>query len=91
MSHKTIKGAIGEHKVIIQLLEDGYHVAKAIDPQCPFDLISVDEEGNCRKYDVKTISHRKNTPRTWTKKSTKINRVTTQLQKKLGIELREVD
>ena len=91
MSHKTIKGAIGEHKVIIQLLEDGYHVAKAIDPQCPFDLISVDEEGNCRKYDVKTISHRKNTPRTWTKKSTKINIVTTQLQKKLGIELREVD
>ena len=91
MSRKTIKGAIGEHKVIIQLLEDGYHVAKAIDPQCPFDLISVDEEGNCRKYDVKTISHRKNTPRTWTKKSTKINRVTTQLQKKLGIELREVD
>ena len=91
MSRKTIKGAIGEHKVIIQLLEDGYHVAKAVDPQCPFDLISVDEEGNCRKYDVKTISHRKNTPRTWTKKSTKINRVTTQLQKKLGIELREVD
>ena len=91
MSHKTIKGAIGEHKVIIQLLEDGYHVAKAIDPQCPFDLISVDEEGNCRKYDVKTISHRKNTPPTRTKKSTKINRVTSQLQKKLGIELREVD
>ena len=91
MSRKTIKGAIGEHKVIIQLLEDGYHVAKAIDPQCPFDLISVDEEGKCRKYDVKTISHRKNTPPTWTKTSTKINRVTTKLQKKLGIELREVD
>ena len=32
----------------------------AVDPQCPFDLIAVDEEGNCRKYDVKTISHRKN-------------------------------
>lgn len=91
MSRKTIKGAIGEHKVIIQLLEDGYHVAKAIDPQCPFDLISVDEEGNCRKYDVKTVSYRKNTPPTWTKKSTKINRVPTKLQKKLGIELREVD
>ena len=91
MSRKTIKGAIGEHKVIIQLLEDGYHVAKAIDPQCPFDLISVDEEGNCIKYYVKTISHRKNTPPTWPKKSTKIKRVTSQLQKKLGIELREVD
>ena len=91
MSHKSIKGAIGEHKIIIQLLEDGYHVAKAVDPQCPFDLISVDEEGKCRKYDVKTISHRKNTPPTWTKKSTKINRILNLRQKKLGIELREVD
>ena len=91
MSSKTVKGAVGEHKAIIQLLEDGYHVAKAVDPQCPFDLISIDEEGKCRKYDVKTISYRKNSPSTWTKKSSKINRVLTLKQKKLGIELMEVD
>ena len=91
MSRKTVKGAVGEHKAIIQLLEDGYHVAKAVDPQCPFDLISIDEEGKCRKYDVKTVSYRKNQPSTWTKKSTKINRVLTLKQKKLGIELMEVD
>jgi len=90
MSSKSIKGAIGEHKVVIQLLEDGYHVAIAVDPQCPFDLIAVDEEGNCRKYDVKTISHRRNKS-TWTKKYSKINRVLTPKQKKLGIEIREVD
>ena len=90
MSSKSIKGAISEHKVVIQLLEDGYHVAMAVDPQCPFDLIAVDEEGNCRKYDVKTISHRRNKP-TWTKKYSKINRVLTPKQKKLGIEIIEVD
>tara|TARA_R110002012_G_C11374496_1_gene582485 strand:- start:275 stop:547 length:273 start_codon:yes stop_codon:yes gene_type:complete len=90
MSIKSIKGAVGEHKVIIQLLEDGYHVAMAVDPQCPFDLVAVDEEGKCRKYDVKTVSHRKNKP-TWTKKSTKINRVLTPKQRKLGIEIIEVD
>ena len=79
---KSIKGAIGEHKVIVQLLEDGYQVAVAVDPQCPFDLIAVDEEGDCRKFDVKTISRRKD--------ETKINRVLTSKQKKLGIELIEV-
>ena len=90
MSIKSIKGAIGEHKVVVQLLKDGYHVAIAVDPQCPFDLIAVDEEGNCRKYDVKTISHRRNKS-TWTKKYSKINRVLTPKQKKLGIEIKEVD
>ena len=82
MSMKSIKGAIGEHKVIVQLLEDGYQVAVAVDPQCPFDLIAVDEEGDCRKFDVKTISRRKD--------RTKINRVLTPKQKKLGMELIEV-
>ena len=31
MTKKTVKGTIGEHKAIIQLMEDGYHVAKAVD------------------------------------------------------------
>ena len=88
-SPKSIKGSIGEHKMIVDLLGKGYHVAKAVDPQCPFDLIAVDEEGKCRKYDVKTISHRRNKP-TWTKKYSKINRVLPPKQKKLGIEIIEV-
>ena len=41
MSKKSIKGTVGEHKIIIQLLEEGYHVAKAVDPHCPFDLVAV--------------------------------------------------
>ena len=87
MSKKSIKGTVGEHKVIVQLLEEGYHVAKAVDQQCPFDLVAVSEEGDVKLLDVKTISYRKNTKPTWTKKSKKINRVPNLRQKKMKIEL----
>ena len=87
MSVKSIKGTIGEHRVIVQLLQQGYHVAKAIDQQCPFDLVAVSPEGKeVRLIDVKTESYRKNKP-TWSKKSTKINRVLKPIQKKLNVEL----
>ena len=91
MSKKSIKGTVGEHKVIVQLLEEGYHVAKAVDQQCPFDLVAVNENGKVRLIDVKTISYRKNTKSTWTKKSQKINRVPNLRQKKMKIELVMVD
>ena len=91
MSKKSIKGTVGEHKVIVQLLEEGYHVAKAVDQQCPFDLVAVNENGKVRLIDVKTISYRKNTKSTWTKKSKKINRVPTTRQRKMKIELVMVD
>ena len=91
MSKKSIKGTVGEHKVIVQLLEDGYHVAKAVDPHCPFDLVAVSEEGDVMLLDVKTISYRKNTKSTWTKKSQKINRVPNLRQKIMIIELVMVD
>ena len=74
MSKKSIKGTVGEHKVIVQLLEDGYHVAKAVDQHCPFDLIAVDEDGNVKLIDVKTVSYRKKIKPNW-KKSRQINRV----------------
>jgi tRNA pseudouridine-54 N-methylase len=90
MSKKSIKGTVGEHKVIVQLLEDGYHVAKSVDPQCPFDLVAVGEEGDVKLIDVKTVSYRKNTKSTW-KKSKKINRVPTTRQRKMKIELIMVD
>ena len=90
MSKKSIKGTVGEHKVIVQLLEDGYHVAKAVDQHCPFDLIAVDEEGNVKLIDVKTVSYRKKTRPNW-KKSRQINRVPSVKQKKMKIELIMVD
>ena len=90
MSDKTIKGTIGEHRIIIELLKEGYHVAEAIDQQCPFDLVAVSPEGKIRLIDVKTISYRKNVKPTW-KKAKEINRILTSVQKKLNVELRMID
>ena len=91
MTKKTIKGSIGEHKAIIQLLSDGYHVAKAVDPHCPFDIVAVGEDGAVKLIDVKTITMRKNIKPTWSIKSKRVNRVLTNIQKKMGVELMMVD
>jgi len=90
MSKKSIKGTVGEHKIIIQLLEKGYHVAKAVDPHCPFDLVAVGEKGNIKLIDVKSISYRKNIKPNW-KKAKEINRVRNDKQKKMNVELIMVD
>ena len=90
MSKKSIKGTVGEHKIIIQLLEKGYHVAKAVDPHCPFDLVAVGEKGNIKLIDVKSISYRKNTKPNW-KKAKEINRVRNDKQKKMNVKLIMVD
>ena len=91
MTKKTIKGTIGEHKAIIQLMEDGYHVAKSVDQHCPFDIIAVDEEGNVKLIDVKTVTIRKKIKPNWTIKSKRVNRVLTKIQKKMGVEHLMVD
>ena len=91
MSKKSIKGTVGEHKVIVQLLEDGYHVAKAVDQHCPFDVVAVDEDGNVKLIDVKTVTIRKNIKPNWSMKSKRINRVLTKKQKKMGVEHLMVD
>jgi len=91
MSRKTVKGSVGEHKAIIQLLEDGWHVAQAVDPQCPYDLVAVSEQGEVKLIDVKSVSYRKNGKPNWTEKSLRINRVPTLRQKKMKIEILMVD
>jgi len=91
MTKKTIKGTIGEHKAIIQLMEDGYHVAKAVDQHCPFDIVAVSEDGDVKLIDVKSVTYRKNGKPNWTKKSLRINRVQTTRQKKMKIEILMVD
>ena len=87
MTKKTIKGTIGEYKAIIQLMEDGYNVAKSVDQHCPFDLVAVDKDGNVKLIDVKTIAMRKKFKPNWTIKSKRINRVLTKVQKKMGVQL----
>lgn len=60
MTAKTIKGTVGEYKAIIKLMEDGYHLAKAVDQHCPFDIVAVNKNGDVKLIDVKTIAMRKN-------------------------------
>ena len=89
---KAQKGTIGEYQAIVDLTKKGYHVAVATNPQCPFDLVAVAEDGTVRLIDVKTISYRKKyKKKTWKKRSLKIYRCPTKKQKKLKIELMMVD
>ena len=82
MTAKTIKGTVGEYKAIIKLMEDGYHLAKAVDQHCPFDIVAVNKNGDVKLIDVKTIAMRKKFKPTWSIKSKQINRVLTEVQKK---------
>ena len=87
---KAQKGTIGEYQAIVDLTKQGYHVALACNPQCPFDLVAVGENGEIRLIDVKSNTYRKKSKKTY-KKSLKIYRCPTEKQKKLKIELMMVD
>ncbi len=89
---KAQKGTIGEYQAIVNLTKQGYHVALACNPQCPFDLVAVSNDGNIRLIDVKSETYRKTyKKKTWNKRSLKIYRCPTKKQKKLKIELMMVD
>ena len=73
---KAQKGTIGEYQAIVDLTKQGYHVALACNPQCPFDLVAVGENGEIRLIDVKSNTYRKKSKKTY-KKSLKIYRCPT--------------
>jgi|TARA_R100001463_G_scaffold114923_2_gene170137 hypothetical protein len=79
----NIKGTIGEYQEIVNWSKAGYWVAKACDPQCPFDIITVSPNGEIQLLDIKTNTYRKH------EKSyrRKIWRSPTAKQKKLGIKI----
>ena len=86
----NIKGTIGEYQEIVNLTRKGYWVAKACDPQCPFDLVAVSHDGQTiRLIDVKTNTYR--TKRNKDGTIQRIGRSRTKLQKQMGIELLMVD
>jgi len=87
---KAQKGTVGEYQAIVDLTKQGYHVALACNPQCPFDLVAVGEDGEIRLIDVKSNTYRRKSKKTY-KKSLKIYRCPTARQKKLKIELMMVD
>ena len=80
---KSVKGTISELKAITKLTQSGHWVAKSLDPQCPFDIVAVSKYGKIKLIDVKTISYRKSRQ--------KINRIPTQKQRALKIELMMID
>ena len=88
---KSIKGTVGEYKIISELTKRGYMVAKSVDPQCPFDLVVVDENGKITLLDIKTNTYRKKGKPNWEKRSRKIYRTPTDKQKNLNIKLLMVD
>tara|TARA_R100001443_G_scaffold7420_2_gene16736 strand:+ start:831 stop:1166 length:336 start_codon:yes stop_codon:yes gene_type:complete len=83
----NIKGTIGEYQEIVNLTKKGYWVAKAVDPQCPFDLVAVSQTGQVTLLDIKTNTYRKNVK----SYRRKIWRTPTAKQKKLGIKIVMVD
>jgi hypothetical protein len=50
----SIKGTVGEYEAIAKLTKEGYFVAKAVDPSCPFDIVLVDKNGKIQLIDIKT-------------------------------------
>jgi hypothetical protein len=79
----NIKGTIGEYQEIVNLTKQGYWVAKACDPQCPFDLVAVAPDGTIQLLDIKTNTYRKHIK----PYRRKIWRSPTAKQKKLGIKI----
>ena len=83
----NVKGTIGEYQEIVDLTKLGYWVAKAVDPQCPFDLVAVSPDGKIQLLDIKTNTYRKHIK----PYRRKIWRSPTAKQKKLGIKIKLVD
>tara|TARA_Y100000114_G_scaffold143660_1_gene151424 strand:- start:277 stop:558 length:282 start_codon:yes stop_codon:yes gene_type:complete len=84
---KSAKGVMGEIAVASKYIRKGYWVAMSMCPQCPFDLVVVDNKGNCKLIDAKTVSIRK----TGRQKGLKINRMLNEKQKEMDIEIEYVD
>ena len=91
----SIKGTVGEYEAIAKLTRQGYFVAKAVDPACPFDIVIVDRNGKIQLIDIKTNTFRKHKKgkslKNKPKGSYRICRSPTKEQKKLGIKLMMVD
>jgi hypothetical protein len=83
---KSRKGIIAELKAAAHFIKKGFHVAKSLNPQCPFDLVITDNKGNCCLIDVKSKSIRK-TDTYGCKKGTSINRSLNKKQKAMGVEI----
>jgi len=80
-------GDINELRAAIKFLKEGYYVFKNISLKGPIDMVLVDQKtGEVRKIDVKTTSYRLS----W-RPGTRISRVLSKEQKRLGVEFLFLD
>lgn len=83
--HKSKKGTLSELTVSQDLIREGYDVFWNIEGNGPVDLVAVHKDtGTIRLIDVKSESHLKET-------GAKIRRYLTPTQKRIGVEIIEVD
>ena len=85
--NRSLKGVVSEYQCCVDYSKQGKWVFKAIDPQSPCDLITLDVDGKIELIDVKTNTYRKNVK----SYRRKIWRSPTAKQKKLGIKIVMVD
>ena len=89
------KGTASEYQAIAELTKQGFFVAKAVDPACPFDIVIVSKKGKIELLDIKTNTYRKTNRgvslENKAKGTYKIYRAPTKLQKQLGIKLFMID
>ena len=90
MISKSIKGVCSELEAIKIFLNRGYYVAKALDPQCPSDIVLVSKKGKISLLDIKSVSRRKT--KTYNcKPGDRINRSVSKKQKTLGVKIHYVE
>jgi len=84
MYEKHARGALSEMVAAAQLIKQGWHVFSNVASNGLIDLVVVNPDtGECRYYDVKTKTFRKD--------GSKISRVPTAKQKAIGVEVYMVD
>lgn len=83
--HKLKKGTLSELILSQELIMEGYCVFWPIEGTGPCDIVAIHpQSGSIRLIDVKTLSRR-------SADGTKIYRTPTKVQKRIGVEIIEVD
>lgn len=84
MDKQHLKGTLSELICTRELVEEGYDVFWPVADRGPVDIVAVHHKtGNIRLIDVKTMGRRRD--------GSRIYRTTTTPQKKIGVEIIEVD
>ena len=65
------RGAVSELRVVVDLMERGFHVYRAMSPSCPCDLVVWKEDGPVIRVEVKTARAHRRTGKVYFNKGAK--------------------